>query len=188
MTHRVGTAGNQAGFPNIAVGLASNLAGCWVINSIGNVNNTLAAMYGAHNNCMPRFRANPGNLSVTRSQFTKDISSRYDDHKPITVFGSDQYVYGTLATMTQAVSVTVVYTVSLSGSMSPTTSLVKQISKTILGAISPTGALTNQTRKPFSGAISPTGSLTNQTNKPFSGAISPTSSLVRQPGKALAGS
>ena len=71
--------------------------------------------------------------------------------------------------------------ISPAGSITPTGTLVKALSKTLGGTITPTGALALIGLKVISlaGSITPIGTLSKLTAKTFSGAITPTGSLAR---------
>lgn len=99
------------------------------------------------------------------------------------------------------------YNQSVSGTITPTSTLVRQTAKALPGAITPSGALTRQTGKHPAGTITPAGALTRRTAKSmaggvtpagtlatlkaalrsFAGAITPTGTLTRQTNKALTG-
>lgn len=79
------------------------------------------------------------------------------------------------------------YTVSISGAVSPTGALIKQPAKLLTGANTPTGALAKQPAKLLTGAATPAGALIKRAGKLFTGATSPSGALVKQPAKVLSG-
>ena len=79
------------------------------------------------------------------------------------------------------------YTVSLGGTIGPTGTVAKAISKSLGGTIGPSGALGKAVSRSLAGAIAPAGTLAKQTNKLLGGAITPAGTLAKQFARRFSG-
>ena len=66
---------------------------------------------------------------------------------------------------------------SVSGSITPTGTLLQRVNQFLGGGFTPAGVLINEARQFLSGSISPTGLLVNLADKLFGGSITPSGSL-----------
>ena len=80
------------------------------------------------------------------------------------------------------------YTITLSGTVTPSGDLVKKPVKVFAGAMTPGGTLVKQPLKVLAGSVSIiTGALVKKPLKVFGGTLSPTGSVVRSVSKTFAG-
>ena len=87
------------------------------------------------------------------------------------------------------ITYTLVQIVTLSGGITPSGTLTKQVNKPLTGGITPSGALAKQVNKIFTGGITPSGILTTLKVKfiTLAGGITPVGTLVKQVAKTLSG-
>lgn len=78
-------------------------------------------------------------------------------------------------------------TASLSGAVTPSATIVKQMQTTKSGSCAPSGSILKSVSKSFSGVLTPTGTLIKSVGKSLSGAITPAGATVKSIAKALGG-
>lgn len=79
------------------------------------------------------------------------------------------------------------YTQDVSGALTSSGVLIRQMSKLLAGSLTDSGALSKSTSKAFSGLLSSSGSDTKQAGKAFAGSLSSSGSLIKTSLKALSG-
>jgi hypothetical protein len=79
------------------------------------------------------------------------------------------------------------FTQSLTGSITPTGSILKQTRTTRTGTFTPAGSLLKMMITTRTGALTPAGTVVKQTNKPTSGALTPAATVRALCQKVLAG-
>lgn len=77
---------------------------------------------------------------------------------------------------------------SVSGGVSPSGALTKQLSRSIAGALSPAGAQNRSTADTVAGSVTPSGGLTKQVGREISGALSPAGGQNRSISDSVSGS
>lgn len=109
------------------------------------------------------------------------------EHAPVAGGGGTTYFQNVSGSLTPTGSLIKQTNKVLAGGLTPAGSLFKQTSKTLTGGVTPAGALFKQTNKTFTGGLTPSGTLVKQTNKVLAGGLTPSGTLVRQTEKALGG-